>query len=163
LAKINDKKTNAMRQLDNDKIPYSVLTYDCDGENFDGRLVARQVGLPCSQVFKTLVARGNNGIVVCCIPVDKKLDLKSLAAACGMKKLEMLHVSEILGVTGYIRGGCSPIAMKKTYDTYIDDSACDLDTIAISAGVRGKQIVLAASDLISYTQAVTGAFSAPMD
>jgi len=164
VAKATDKKTNAMRKLDTGKINYHVLSYECDEEHFDGKIVADQVGLAYSSVFKTLVAKAEKGrIIVCCIPVDKKLSLKALAQAAGEKKLEMLHVNEILAATGYIRGGCSPIGMKKNYDTFIDESAADLDEIAVSAGVRGKQIVLSAAELISFTGAVAGAFATESD
>jgi Cys-tRNA(Pro)/Cys-tRNA(Cys) deacylase len=159
MPKKNEKKTNAMRLLDAEGISYEVFTYTCDGTNFDGALVAGQVGLPCAAVFKTLVTRGEGGIVVCMVPVDRKLDLKSLAAAAGQKRLEMIPVGEITAITGYLRGGCSPLAMKKAYPAFIDESALSQQRVAVSAGVRGQQIYLASGDLIRAAGAVPGAFS----
>ena len=153
------QKTNAMRELDVAKIVYEVMSYECDGVNFDGELVAAQVGLPCSQVFKTLVTRDEkNHIIVCCIPVDRKVDLKALAAAAGCKRAEMTKQDELLALTGYIRGGCSPVGMKKHYPTFIDSSALEQEKIAVSAGLRGLQLYLAPAELIRHTGAVTGVF-----
>ena len=161
MAKKAVKKTNAMRALDTLGIDYEVFTYHCDGENFDGRLVADQVGLSYSMVFKTLVTSGDGGIFVCMIPVDCKLDLKALAAAAGQKRLEMINVNNLTALTGYLRGGCSPLAMKKDYPTFLDSSSAEHDKIAISAGVRGQQIFLATNDLIRAAGAVTGSFALP--
>jgi Cys-tRNA(Pro)/Cys-tRNA(Cys) deacylase len=155
-------KTNAMRQLDAAKIPYETRSYDCDGVNFDGELVARQVGLPSAQVFKTLVTRDDKGrIVVCCVPVDRKLDLKALAAASGAKSLAMTHPDELLALTGYLRGGCSPVGMKKAYPLFLDESALKWDQIAVSAGLRGLQMLLAPEDLTRLTRARVGVFVQP--
>lgn len=160
MAKKQEPKTNAQRILDTAKIAYDTLAYDCDGENFDGKLVASQLGLPCPQVFKTLVLKNEAGkYLVCCVPVDKKLDLKALAAAADCKRAEMLPLNDILAVTGYIRGGCSPIGMKKQYDTFFDESALSHDKIAVSAGKRGLQLYLSSSELISFIKAKTGAFT----
>jgi Cys-tRNA(Pro)/Cys-tRNA(Cys) deacylase len=136
-----------------------VLTYDYDDEDFDGRTVALKTGLTASVVYKTLVTKSPKGqVVVCCISVEKLLDLKALAAASGHKSLEMAPVSEILGLTGYIRGGCSPLGMKKQYATFID-AAANHPHIAVSAGLRGAQIVLSPDDLIRMTNATLGAFA----
>ena len=108
--------------------------------------------MPPEQVFKTLVARGEKrGILVFCIPVCCALDLKKAAKAAGDKKIEMVHMKELLPLTGYIRGGCSPIGMKKTYPTFIDETAQLYDEIAVSAGMRGQQLILSPDDLIDYT------------
>lgn len=155
-------KTNAMRQLDTAGIPYNCLSYHCDGVHFDGEQVAAQVGLPCAQVFKTLITRSDKGgIVVCCIPVDRKLDLKALAAAAGCKRLEMTRPDELPALTGYLRGGCSPVGMKKQYPTYIDQTALEHAALAVSAGVRGLQLCLAPAALIRQTGAVAGCFTLP--
>ena len=110
--------------------------------------------MPAETVFKTLVTRGDkNGVNIFCIPVDCELDLKKAASASGNKKIEMIHVRELLGLTGYIRGGCSPIGMKKKYPTYIDETAFLFDEIAVSAGQRGCQIIISPISLISYVKA----------
>ena len=154
------QKTNAMRQLDTAGIPYDILTYDCDGTDFDGEHVAAQVGLPSARVFKTLVTKDEkNRVVVCCIPVDRKLDLKALAAAAGAKRLEMTRQDELLALTGYIRGGGAPVGMKKPYPTFLDESADGFDKIAVSAGLRGLQLYLAPEDLAKHTGAVCGDFT----
>jgi Cys-tRNA(Pro)/Cys-tRNA(Cys) deacylase len=160
MAKDKPIKTNAMRLLDRAAVPYKVLTYDYDDEDFDGRTVAKKTGLDASVVYKTLVTRSPKGqIVVCCISVEKLLDLKALAAASGNKSLEMIPVSEILGLTGYVRGGCSPLGMKKQYPTYLDAEAATHPHIAVSAGLRGAQILLTPDDLIRMTNATLGAFA----
>ena len=147
-------KTNAMRQLDTAKIPYSVLSYPVDENDLSGTHVADTLGLDYQTVFKTLVARGDkSGILVLCIPVDRELDLKKAARVTGNKRIEMLEVKELLSATGYIRGGCSPIGMKKKYPTYIDKSALLYPTVAISAGVRGAQLWLSPSDLVAFVNA----------
>lgn len=152
-------KTNAMRQLDVAGIAYETKEYPCDGVHFDGELVAAQVGLPAAQVFKTLITRDEKGrIAVCCVPVDRKLNLKALASAAGAKRLEMTGQDELLGLTGYVRGGCSPVGMKKSYPTFMDASAELWDRIAVSAGMRGLQLFLSPGDLISHTGAVLGEF-----
>ena len=152
-------KTNAMRQLDQVNILYSTRSYPSDDRHFDGEEVARSVGLPAGQVFKTLVIQGENrNIVVCCIPVNGKVHLKALAAETRCKRLALLPPEQLFSATGYVRGGCSPIGMKKQYATYIDRSALQYEFIAVSAGVRGTQMLLAPKDLIAYTGAVTGDF-----
>ncbi|MFV0401961.1 MAG: Cys-tRNA(Pro) deacylase [Oscillospiraceae bacterium] len=165
MAKRTDKKTNALRILDGLGIPYETRTYPCDGVNFDGVLVAEQVGLPPSSVFKTLLCKGDKAgeIAVCVIPVDKKLDLKALAAAHGVKRLEMAHLDELLPLTGYIRGGCSPVGMKKHYPTYIDSSVQNWETVAVSAGLRGLQMLLRPADLIRACSGSLGSFGVELD
>ena len=143
-------KTNAMRQLDERRIPYEVLTYEVDESDLSGTHIAAQIGLPLAMVFKTLVAKGDKtGPLVFCIPVDREIDLKAAASLTGNKKIEMLHVKDLLGLTGYIRGGCSPIGMKKKFPTYFDVSAVDHERITVSAGVRGAQLLLDRGALVS--------------
>lgn len=147
-------KTNAMRILDKDNIPYETKEYEVDENDLSGEHIANQLGLDCQQVFKTLVARGEkNGIMVFCIPVNEELDLKKASAAVKDKKIEMVHVKELLGLTGYIRGGCSPIGMKKKYPTFIDETAILFDKIYISAGIRGAQLVMNPENIIRFTGA----------
>ena len=163
-SKEKEKKTNAMRQLDTAKIAYRVLTYSYDDEDFSGTKVAEEIGLSGAQVFKTLLTENGKGqYVVCCIPVEKKLALKSLAKSSGQKTLSMIPVANLLPVTGYVRGGCSPIGMKKKFDTYLDESALLFPEIAVSAGVRGAQIVLSPTDLVTAVAAKTGAFATDTD
>lgn len=148
------KKTNAMRMLDRAKIPYEVREYAVDENDLSGEHVAAQLGEDFERVFKTLVLRGERtGYIVCCIPVHRELDLKKAARAAGDKRAQLLPLKELLPVTGYIRGGCSPVGMKKHYPTFIHRSAQEQDHIAVSAGVRGAQVVLAPQDLQSAVQA----------
>lgn len=149
-----NNKTNAMRQLETESIPYRTASYEYEEGSHAGLHAAEQVGIPAEQVFKTLVTRGDKtGILVFCIPVNMELDLKKAAAVSKNKKLEMTHVKELLDLTGYIRGGCSPIGMKKKYPTIIDETAILFDEIAVSAGVRGKQIILSPEALIRFLDA----------
>lgn len=147
-------KTNAMRRLDAAKIKYEVKEYEVNENDLSGTHIAEQIGLPFEQVFKTLVAKGEkSGVVVFCIPVDREIDLKKAAIVTGNKKLEMLHVKDLLGTTGYIRGGCSPIGMKKKFPTYIDESSQGFEQITVSAGVRGAQLLLKVDELVKFTEA----------
>lgn len=147
-------KTNAMRMLDKAKLSYGIQEYEVDENDLSGVHVAEQIGQDPETVFKTLVARGEKkGIVVFCIPVNREIDLKKAAKAIGDKKIEMVHVKELLGLTGYIRGGCSPVGMKKKYPTYFHESASLHDKIAVSAGVRGCQLIIDPGVLISFTEA----------
>jgi Cys-tRNA(Pro)/Cys-tRNA(Cys) deacylase len=147
-------KTNAMRLLDQAGITYKSIEYEVDENNLAGEHVADLIGIPPEQVFKTLVAKGEKkGIVVFCIPVNMELDLRKAAACIGDKKVEMLHMKELLGTTGYIRGGCSPIGMKKKFPTYFDETAILYDEITVSAGVRGCQLCIPRDELVSYLQA----------
>ena len=148
------KKTNAARILDNLDISYEIKEYPVDLNDLSAVNVAAKVGMPVKMVFKTLVARGDkNGVLMACIPGDGELDLKALAAASGNKKVEMVHLKEVLGLTGYVRGGCSPLGAKKEYPVYLDESAQEWDTIAISAGRRGEQILLSPPDLVRAVHA----------
>ena len=147
-------KTNAMRILDKAKINYSLQEYAVDENDLSGVHVAEQIGQDPETVFKTLVARGEKrGIVVFCIPVGREIDLKKAAKAIGDKKIEMVHVKELLGLTGYIRGGCSPVGMKKKYPTFFHSSAAEHEKIAVSAGVRGCQLIIEPKVLINFTEA----------
>jgi Cys-tRNA(Pro)/Cys-tRNA(Cys) deacylase len=144
-------KTNVMRLLEQAGISYRAMEYEVDDNNLAGEHVAELIGMPPEQVFKTLVARGEKkGIVVFCIPVNLELNLKKAAAVIGDKKIEMLPVKELLNTTGYIRGGCSPIGMKKKFPTYMDETAILFDEITISAGVRGCQLCIPRDLLVSY-------------
>lgn len=147
-------KTNAARLLDAAKIQYSLIPYEYTEEDLSAQHVAQTLGEDIERVFKTLVLRGDkNGLFVCVIPGDFEVDLKVAAKISGNKSCEMVHVRELLPLTGYIRGGCSPIGMKKSYPTFIHESALLYDYIYISAGVRGLQIKIAPADLISFTGA----------
>ena len=149
------KKTNAMRLLDAAKVAYSVRTYEYEETDLSGVHAADALGMPRETVFKTLVARGDKtGFTVFCIPVAEELDLKKAAKVSGNKAVEMLHVKELLPTTGYIRGGCSPIGMKKKFPTYLDETAMLFDEIAVSAGQRGVQLILNPDDLLAFTEAV---------
>ena len=149
------KKTNAARILDGLGIAYELKEYPVDLNDLSAVHVAASVGMPVQQVFKTLVARGDkNGVLMACIPGDGELDLKALAAVSGNKKVEMVHLKEVQGLTGYIWGGCSPLGAKKEYPVYLDASARQWDIIAISAGKRGEQIMLAPQDLVQAVKAV---------
>lgn len=136
------EKTNAVRLVQQAKIPCREAFYDFDENDLSGTHAAA-VGMPPEQVFKTLVARGERtGIHVFCIPVCCELDLKKAAKAAGEKKIELVAVKELLGLTGYIRGGCSPVGMKKRYPTYMDETCILWDEIAVSAGARGHQMIV---------------------
>lgn len=137
------EKTNAVRLVQQAKIPCREAFYDFDENDLSGTHAAAAVGMPPEQVFKTLVARGERtGIHVFCIPVCCELDLKKAAKAAGEKKIELVAVKELLGLTGYIRGGCSPVGMKKRYPTYMDETCILWDEIAVSAGARGHQMIV---------------------
>ena len=152
VMKIN--KTNAARLLDKAKIKYELLPYEVDEDNLAATHVAEQLGENIAQVFKTLVLRGDrNGIFVCVIPGDCEVDLKAAAKLSGNKSAEMIHMKELLPTTGYIRGGCSPIGMKKPFPTFIHTTCMNFSFIYISAGVRGLQIKIAPADLIAFTSA----------
>ncbi len=147
-------KTNAMRLLEQAGIEFETREYEVDESDLSGESVAKKVGLDPDSVFKTLVVRGDKkGIAVFCVPVTAELDLKKAAKATGDKKIEMVHVKELLGLTGYIRGGCSPIGMKKQYPTFIDETCILFDRIAVSAGVRGAQIITEPDRLAEYVGA----------
>ena len=147
-------KTNALRLIEQAGIPCREAFYEFVESDLSGLHAARAIGLPPEQVFKTLVARGERGgILVFCIPVCCELDLKKAAKAAGEKKVELVHVKELLGLTGYIRGGCSPVGMKKKYPTYMDETAILFEEIAVSAGARGHQMILPPEPLARFVQA----------
>ncbi|MEE0864798.1 MAG: Cys-tRNA(Pro) deacylase [Alistipes sp.] len=147
-------KTNAARLLDKAKIEYELIPYIVDENNLAATHVAEELGEDIATVFKTLVLRGDrSGLFVCVIPGDKEVDLKAAARASGNKKAEMLAMKELLPTTGYIRGGCSPIGMKRPLPTYFHSTALDHERIYISAGVRGLQIAINPNDLIAYVGA----------
>ena len=136
-------KTNAVRLVQQAGIACREAFYDFDEQDLSGTHAAQAIGMPQEQVFKTLVARGEKtGINVFCIPVCCELDLKKAAKAAGDKNMELVAVKELLGLTGYIRGGCSPVGMKKKYPTFLDETATLWDEIAVSAGARGHQMIL---------------------
>jgi Cys-tRNA(Pro)/Cys-tRNA(Cys) deacylase len=144
---LKTQKTNAVRLLEANSIQHSALTYEVDEEDLSGITVAKKIGVEPEKVFKTLVTRGEKtGINVFCIPVTEELNLKKAASVCGDKKIEMIKEKELLPLTGYIKGGCSPIGMKKHYPTFIDETAKLFDEISISAGVRGIQIMIKPDD-----------------
>lgn len=153
-------KTNVLRHLDAAKIPYETREYDVSDENYDGKLIAQKVDLPMEMVYKTLVLTGDRSpadnklkYLVCVIPVEKELDLKAVARATGNKSVAMLPQKDLLPLTGYLRGGCSPIGMKKAFPTFIQEDAELLDRISVSAGVRGCQVILAVDALMGCTNA----------
>lgn len=142
------QKTNAMRILDKSKIEYNALTYDASDGHIDGAAVAKKTGQDPETVYKTLVTMGNSrNLYVFVIPVLEELDLKKCAKVSGEKKLEMIHVKDINKFTGYIRGGCSPLGMKKQYDTFVQEEALKLDKIVFSGGKIGLQIEMNPRDL----------------
>ena len=141
-------KTNAARILDQLKISYELHDYEVDENDLSAESVAKKIGLPLDQVFKTLVVRGDRvGVLMACIPSSGELDLKALASISGAKHLDMVPVAEIQKLTGYIRGGVSPIGVKKKYPFFLDMTALDYPYISVSAGVRGTQLYLKGSDL----------------
>jgi len=155
-------KTNAVRLLDEAGIAYRLAAYDVDEADLSAETVARKIGLPPAQVFKTLAARGDQGgVLLALIAAGTELDLKALAAASGSKRCELLPLKEVQPVTGYIRGGVSPLGAKKRFPIYLDRAALAHAEISLSAGVRGTQILLAPADLVSITQATLGDFHQP--
>lgn len=147
-------KTNAARILDAANIRYELREYAVDEEHLSAPHVAEAIGMPPEQVFKTLVARGDRtGVLVAAIPANAELDLKALATASGNKKVELVAVKEVTGLTGYIRGGVSPVGTKKLYPFYLDETADLWDVISVSAGVRGCQMLVAPGDLARVTDA----------
>ncbi len=153
-------KTNAARILDGLKIAYRLIEYPVDETDLGAENVAAKVGMPPAQVFKTLVARGNrSGILLACIPGSAELDLKALANVSGNKNVDMVPLKEVQPLTGYIRGGVSPVGTKKRYPTYFDATVADWPEIAVSAGVRGCQMVLAPAGVLAATGGRTGAIA----
>jgi Cys-tRNA(Pro)/Cys-tRNA(Cys) deacylase len=153
-------KTNATRQLDKLGIAYQLREYEVDPDDLSAVKVASQIGLPANQVFKTLVAKGDlHGIVLAVVPGDIEVDLKALARLSGNRKAELVPVSQLQQLTGYVRGGVTALACKKNYPVYLDESAGLYDIISISAGIRGTQILLAPQDYIKATAATCGAIA----
>lgn len=164
MAKQKIEKTNAARLLDRAKIKYELIPYEVDENNLAATHVAEQLGENIEMVFKTLILSGDrNGYLVCVVPGHHEVDLKAAARASGNKKVEMLPMKELLPTTGYIRGGCSPIGMKKHFPTYIHTTCNDHPFIYISAGVRGLQIRIAPADLIKYVEAEIADISHEME
>ena len=148
--------TKAMRRLDAAKIPYQILEYEVDENDLSGMHIAEQLGFPPERMFKTLVAKGDKtGPLVFCIPVAAEIDLKRAASITGNKRIEMIHVKDLLALTGYIRGGVSPIGMKKAFPTYVDESALQFEQITVSSGTRGAQLLLSREALIPFIGAKT--------
>lgn len=149
-------KTNAARILDAAGVQYDLREYTVNEDHLAAPEVAAAIGMPPEQVFKTLAARGDrSGVVLAVIPANSELDLKALAASSGNKKIDLVPMKEVLSLTGYIRGGVSPIGTRKPYPVYLDETAILWDQIAVSAGVRGCQMVLAPADLARVTGAVS--------
>ena len=154
-------KTNAARLLDKAKVSYELIPYEVDENDLSAIHVAASLGENIEQVFKTLVLHGDkSGYFVCVIPGEHEVDLKLAAKASGNKKCDLIPVKELLPLTGYIRGGCSPIGMKKHFPTYIHATAVDFDFIYVSAGVRGIQVKIAPQSLISFIGATVGEIAA---
>jgi Cys-tRNA(Pro)/Cys-tRNA(Cys) deacylase len=147
-------KTNAARILDGAGIRYELREYQVDESDLSAPHVAEAIGMPPEQVFKTLVARGDRtGVLMACIPGSSELNLKALAAASGNKKVELVAVKEVLGLTGYIRGGVSPVGTRKPYPLYLDETVDLWDVVAVSAGIRGLQMLVTPDDLVRVASA----------
>ncbi|MFH0736092.1 MAG: Cys-tRNA(Pro) deacylase [bacterium] len=146
-------KTNALRILESNNISFTTNCYNVNEEALDAVTVAKKIGVEEEKVFKTLVAKGDDNIYVFCIPGNYELNLKKAAAAANVKRIELLPLKELTNVTGYIRGGCSPVGMKKLFPTFIDETAMLFDTVFVSAGVRGLQMELKSDDLCKIISA----------
>jgi Cys-tRNA(Pro)/Cys-tRNA(Cys) deacylase len=154
------KKTNAARYLDNLKVEYKLSEYEVDESDLSAESVARKVNLPLEQVFKTLVVRGDKtGVLLACIPGGVELDLKAMAEVSGNKKVEMVSLKEVQPLTGYVRGGVSPIGTRKRYPLYLDERAMKFAFISISAGIRGCQIFIDPKSLAEVLGATLGKIS----
>ena len=155
-------KTNAVRILEEAGIPFELREYEVDPEDLTAETVARKIGLPIEQVFKTLVVKGDrNGVCLAVIPGDAELNLKALAKATGDRKVELAPLKEVQPLTGYIRGGVTALAAKRDFPVYLDESAILYDVISISAGVRGTQIVLRPDDYERITRATLVEIASP--
>lgn len=147
------EKTNAARLLDRAGIRYNLIPYEFDENDLAAQHVAESLGQDIARVFKTLVLHGDKtGHIVCVVPGNCEVELKALAKVSGNKKVEMIAMKDLLQVTGYIRGGCSPVGMKKSFPTYFHSTAMDFDTIYVSAGVRGLQIEIAPGELVKFVR-----------
>ena len=154
------KKTNALRILEEAGVDYTTRSYVVDESDLSAISVAKKLGLEASQTFKTLVAKGEQtGVVLVSIPGDAQLDLKALARASGNKRVEMAPLKDVFDLTGYVRGGVSPLGLKKSFPFFLDELTEVYDVVSISAGVRGLQILLKPQDLIALTSAIMGDFS----
>ena len=152
MAKQRIEKTNVARLLDKAKVAYTLIPYTVDENNLAATHVAEEFGEDIATVFKTLVLHGDrSGYLVCVVPGDYEVDLKAVAKVSGNKKVEMIPMKDLLGVTGYIRGGCSPVGMKKRFPTFFHSTVLDFDTVYVSAGVRGLQLEIAPADLVRFT------------
>lgn len=157
------EKTNAARLLDKAGLPYNLIPYEFDENDLAAQHVADSLGQDIARVFKTLVLHGDRtGYVVCVVPGNMEVDLKALAKVSGNKKVEMIAMKDLLSVTGYIRGGCSPIGMKKKFPTYFHETINDFETVFVSAGVRGLQFEMSPEDLVVYTQGTVAAVASEM-
>lgn len=155
-------KTNAARQLDRLGIAYEVRAYAVDPDDLRAESVARKIGLPPERVFKTLVARGDrSGVLLAVVPADRELDLKALARVSGDRKADTVPLKEVQPLTGYVRGGVTALACRKEYPVYLDESAAHCEVIAVSAGTRGLQLLLAPGDYARAVRATLGAISKP--
>ncbi len=153
-------KTNAARLLDSLGVPYTLRDYDVDPDDLSAESVAAKVGMPAEQVFKTLVARGDRtGVLMAVVPGNAELDLKALARLSGDRKVDTVPLKELQPLTGYVRGGCTAIGGKKEYPVFVDETLELFDVIAVSAGVRGTQLLLAPADYLRLTKAKTGPIS----
>ncbi|WP_106626661.1 Cys-tRNA(Pro) deacylase [Selenomonas massiliensis] len=149
MTKKKTPKTNAARMLDRLGIPYELLTYPVDERDLSAAHVAEVTGIPLERIYKTLVVRGDRtGVFMAVVPGAGELDLKAAAAASGNKRAEMVHLKEVFDLTGYVRGGCSPLGAKKPYPVYCDESILHHEHVCVSAGRRGEQLSLAPADLI---------------
>ncbi len=157
-------KTNAVRLLDSAGITYEIREYEVDPDDLAAETVAAKIGMPTEQVFKTLVARGDrNGICFAIVPGDQQLDLKALAKLTGDRRVDTVPLKEVQPITGYIRGGVTALAAKKSYPVFIDETVELFDQVSISAGIRGAQILIAPSDLLRVTGAKTGSIARPKE
>ncbi|HEY9422370.1 MAG TPA: Cys-tRNA(Pro) deacylase [Thermoanaerobaculia bacterium] len=157
-------KTNAARLLDSLDLPYELRDYEVDPDDLAAESVARKIGLPAEQVFKTLVARGDRtGVLLAVVPGDAELDLKALARVTGDRKVEVVSLKEVQPLTGYVRGGVTALAGKKDYPVFVDETIELFDVVSVSAGVRGTQILLAPGDYLRAVRGTVGAISKPKE
>jgi Cys-tRNA(Pro)/Cys-tRNA(Cys) deacylase len=166
MSKLMTQKTNAARLLDEMGISYELRDYEVDPNDLAAETVAAKIGLPAQQVFKTLVARvegknDRNGVVMAVVPGDQELNLKALAAAAGERKMHLVAVKDLQGLTGYIRGGVTALAAKRDFPVYVDETLELFDVISISAGVRGLQILMAPGDYLRATKGTIAAIAQP--
>lgn len=160
MKKVKIEKTNVARLLDKAGVKYELVPYEVDEADLSAGHIASQLGEPVEQVFKTLVLEGDRtGHFVCVLPGNREVDLKSAAKVSGNKKCDLIPMKELLPLTGYIRGGCSPVGMKKPFPTYFDSSAVLYPFIYVSAGVRGLQLKISPSDIVEYVGASLAAIS----